>query len=455
MSASSILFIAGRSFFGKKAEGGGKHRERNYLRGAVLGVALSVVPLTVVFFVADGMIQGITNRYLETSTFHLQASPAYSKTPVELEDTASSIRDLPGVISAFPEFQGPAIVLGALRNSGKRDGSQVYGALVRAIDPTFLADPGLLSYLRPLSGELVFRRDNDVILGSSLAKKMGAATGDLVSFLTTRAASGLPGYSGLSPKLTTLRVRAIVSSGYEELDALWAFVPIATGERMLAPGTRRVFIGIKVKEPFGNLSPLRNRIEDSCVKVDVGSSFWSVATWAELERNLWKSFATTRALLVLLMALAVAVAAVNVGSALIMLSLEKKRDIAILKSAGASQSQIGAVFVVVGALTGGVGVVLGLAAGSLVAVFVNEILGGMETAINWTAGLWRDLGGGQPVTRINLLNPSYYLERIPVTLSISSLALMAILGIGLCILASLLPARKAAKLSPLEIIRKT
>ena len=162
-----------------------------------------------------------------------------------------------------------------------------------------------------------------------------------------------------SRRFPSFRVRGIVSAGYRELDALWAFVDIGAGSRILSGDASRSFIGIKTADPYHGLGAVAAGAQGT-----LGPE-WNVSPWTQIEYNLFKSFQTTRSLLILVMALAVGVAAINVGSALVMLVLERRREIAILKSAGASSSAIGLVFLLAGLATGGIGTLLGIAIGAL------------------------------------------------------------------------------------------
>ena len=449
MKLGPALFVAARNLLGRRAAGegpGARHR----LTGAIMGVALSIVPLTVVLFVADGMIEGITSRYLETSTYHLQASPFYSLSGGELEAAGAKLAALPGVTGVFPELQGPGVMLAAAAQEGEVQ-PQPTAATLRAIEPALLEDPGFRSYIELKDGELAFKKGNDVLLGSALAARLHAGVGDLVSVITVREGDG----ASFTPRLSTLRIRGILSTGYQELDALWAMVPLSAGEKMLEPGTRRVFIGIKTGDAFKDLTARKEGISSLLGGDGTADLPWTVRDWREIEGNLWRSFSTTKALLVLIMALAVAVAAVNVGASLIMLALERKKDIAILKSTGTKDEQVSAIFVASGAFVGVTGSLLGLAIGSLISVFINQLIAALEWILNLFADLSAWIRGSPVAGPVRVLDPSFYLESIPVRISLPELALIALGGILLCILASLYPARRASRLPPMEIFRKS
>jgi lipoprotein-releasing system permease protein len=441
--AASLFFA--RRLLGLDTVRGGKGGDeapgRRYLRGAVLGVALSLVPLVVVLVVADGMIEGITARYIEVGTYHLQAQSLYVTTGKELQAQAESLKGKEGIKAAFPESDSYGVAL---------FGSRSAGVQLRAVDPGFLADPSTAAYLRLESGDMKLDSTNQILLGEALARNLGAKVGDIVSLVTSRPVAFGASYSSFTPKVSAFRVKGIVSAGYRQLDELWAFVSFRAGEKLFTAGSSRQVIGIKVANPYGKLEPARAAVSETL------SSDWSVSTWPEVERNVYKSFQTTRALLVLVMALAVAVAAINVSSALVMLVLERRRDIAILKSAGASSSFISRVFLFAGVGVGGLGTVAGIGAGSLVAWRINDLIGGIEALLNAASRLWAWISGtGSPRAAIRLLDPAYYIERIPVQLHPGELAAVAAASIALCLVASLVPARRASRLPPIEIFRKT
>lgn len=416
-----------------------------YLRGAVIGVALSLVPLVVVLVVSDGMIEGITARYIEVGTYHLQARPLVVETDRELEGRAEALRALPGIKAAFPEYQGYGVALA---------GAHTAIVAVRAVDASFLSDQGTAAYLKLDSGEARLDSTNQILVGEALAKNLSVRVGDTVSIVTSKpvASNGREDEASFpfAPKVSVFKVRGIVSAGYRELDALWAFVSFRAGSKIFSAGSSRALIGIKVLKPYGDLEPARKAAEA------VLAGDWSVVTWPEAERNVYKSFSTTKALLLLVMALAVAVAAINVSSALVMLVLERRKDIAILKSSGASQGFIRQVFLLAGLGVGAGGTLLGIGVGSLVSWRINDLIAVVEMAINASSRIWYSLSGAVPPrAAIHLLDPTYYLERIPVNISPIELALVAATSLLLCFVASTIPAHRASRLPPLEIFRKT
>ena len=444
-SLGPVFFLAGRIL--GQGEGRGKTRPRGseglqarrYLRGALAGVALSMVPLVVVLIVSDGMIQGITSRYIEVGTYHLQAEPQVFVDQRGLESAALSLRLKAGV-RAFPEFEGYGLAI---------FGSSSAGVMVRAVDPAFLTDPGTRAYLAVAFGKGELDSGNQILLGDHLASQLGAKVGDAVSIVTTYPKYGAR-TGGFEPKVSIFKVRGIVSAGYRELDSLWAFVSLNAASRVFAPGSSRPLVGVKVANPYGDLELAREAVSQAL------SEDWLVATWPEVERNIYKSFSTTRALLLLVMALAVAVAAINVGSALVMLVLERRRDIAVLKSSGAAPRQIGMVFLVAGLAIGGAGTLIGIALGSLIAWRINDLVSLAESLVNACTRLWALVtGGALPRETLRLLDPAYYLQVIPVRIGLAELAAIAAGSLTLCLLASLLPAKRAARLPPLEIFRKT
>ncbi|MDR2159198.1 MAG: ABC transporter permease [Treponema sp.] len=416
----SRFFIALRYLLGRAHEGG------RYLRGAAAGIAVSLVPIIVTLIVADGMIRGITDRYLELGTGHL-AVYDYSGGGVPAE-TVSLIGELPGVRGVWREQDGLGVLVG---KGGKT------GATIRAVEPSFWDDEGSRRYLVTLAGIPKPESDRDVLLGEELASSIGAAVGDTVRIMTVR----LTGDGRSVPRMTPFTVRGIVSSGYHELDALWCITTFEGGSRIFSQSLSSSAIVVKVNDPYGDIDEVSWNI------FSLLGMGYRVSTWKEMLRSQYSSYESTRQLLLFIMALIVAVAAVNVSSATAMLVIERQRDIAVLKAAGASPSFISGVFLWGSFLTGLTGALAGIAAGLLIGNYINPLVRGLESALSLVSGLFH--GGA-----VRILDPGFYLQTIPIIINRAAVFLIGFFTILCSILASWIPARRAGKLRPLDLLRK-
>ncbi len=447
MKGWAALFLAMRIAgpIGGADRSGEKRRVRGgssrHIRGAIFGIAVGLIPFVLVLFVADGMIRGITSRYLETWSWHFQAEAIGPASMADTETAATRLRSLSGVLAAWPEIRGPALAVHAGRSAP---------ALIRGLDAQALEDPGMRRFLKVQAGSRSLA-GREALLGSETAQKLGVVPGDSIVVVTGDG-------QGKGGRTSILRVAGIVSAGYRDLDALWIFVPRLVADRLLPPSAREDLIGIKVADPYRDPDSDTKRFETALSPrgTEAFPVIWAVRPWKELERNLFASFATTKALLLVIMCLSVIVAAANVSSALVMITYERSFDIAILKAAGASPSFIALVFLFAGAMIGILGSLLGVALGALAAWKVNEEIAAIEVLLDGIAAVPALLAGsGSALPTIHLLNPAYYLEKIPVRLDFAELALVAGFAFILSLLASTVPAMRAARLRPLEIMRKT
>ncbi|MHC6201705.1 ABC transporter permease [Breznakiellaceae bacterium SP9] len=414
MKPAASFFIAFRYLLGRAKEGG------RYLRGAAAGIALSLVPIIVTLIVADGMIRGITDRYLELGTGHLQVDSVRAGT---LEAAIPVMKDDPSVRGVWPERHGTGVIVG---KAGK------IGASIRAIEPSFWDDEGSRRYLEIIEGSSRPETDTDVLLGQDLARSMKVGIGDTVRIMTLRAGGG----GRTIPRLNNFTVRGIVSAGYHELDSLWCIMTYTAGLRILDTQFSSECLVLKILDPYKSATSTALTLQAKL------SRDYRVHTWMYLQRSQYSSYASTRQLLLFIMALVVMVAAVNVSSATSMLVIERQRDIAVLKAAGASPGGVTRLFLAGSFFTGLTGSVVGIGAGLLIGTFINELIHGLETI----------LSGGSGTVRI--LDPGFYLASIPIIIDWNAIVLIGLFTLLSSIIASWIPARRAGKLKPLDIMRK-
>jgi lipoprotein-releasing system permease protein len=242
------------------------------------------------------------------------------------------------------------------------------------------------------------------------------------------------------PRVTVFKVRGIISSGYRELDSLWCIMTLEAGRQFLQDSSPGSFV-LKIDDPYGGADSMAFALSRL-----LGPGY-GIYTWKTLQRSQYSSYESTRQLLLFIMALIVLVAAVNVSSATSMLAIERQRDIAVLKAAGAEPGFTGGVFLCGAFLTGLAGSILGISAGLLIGLNVNFLIRSLESFLSFLTGLFH----GGPV---KILDSGYYLETIPVIVDKAAVLLIGVFTVLSSVLASWIPARRAGKLKPVEILRK-
>jgi len=421
-----------------------RRNRRDYsLLGAVLAIGFSLIPLIVVLEVANGMIEGITRRFIEIGTYHLQIHIFDRLDDRELQRIQSSVEEVENVNFAFTERQG----LGLIFSSAGRIGAQV-----RSVPPwIYERDAMYRRFFTLEKGSFDLSLPNSVLLGKVVARKLVVDVGDEVKLLTAKRMKD----GRYVPRVSRFVVRGIFTTGYQDLDKLWIYVSIAIGKKILPRESSREFVGIKVNDPYSDLDrhiqAIRRALPPELV-------LFRINTWFELEENQYRSFQTTKALLVFIMCLIILVASVNVSSTMVMIVMERTQEIGILKSMGARPGLISSSFVITGFIMGVAGSVLGVALGLVLAVNINEVLRALESFLNGAQTLillllspFLSIEAEHPIA---LLNPDFYLERIPIRINFFEIFGVAAFAILLSTLASYLPAKRAGRIRPLEVLRR-
>jgi len=409
-----------------------------YVRGAVAGIALGLVPLVVVLEVSTGMIEGITARLLEIGSAHLRASLPSDASAADLAAAAEAVRALPDVIAATPERQGTVLLAAGTRSAG---------ITLRCVEPgAFARDAGLHRYLSVTAGSLDLAGPRTILLSVALARTLGVGTGDELL-----SVAGFP--SAALPRVTRFTVGGVYETGYQELDKAVAYAGLDAAASALPRGARTL-LGIKVADPFGALAAIADRVADA-----LGSDA-SVASWRDLERTRLAAFETTRWLLVLIMGLVAMVAAANVSSTVLMLVLERRQEIAILLGIGARPSVLTRSFLFAGLVAAVAGTALGTAVGLAVAVNINGVIAGLDRIAGLAGAAWEILRApfvpaASRIEGFTLFQSAYYLSKIPVRIRALEVATAAAGTLLVAGLAAWVPATRAGRLPPLEVLRRS
>jgi lipoprotein-releasing system permease protein len=442
MTVKSSLFFAFRLIFPRTDKSSSARRS---LSGALLCIGISLVPLIVVLTVSNGMINGMTQRIIGLSSSHLEAflmqGAEEASSPEKLESFASYLAQTDGVTAAYPEVDAAALAAGLSYRAGVQ---------IRAVQPEiFFRSNSFRSLFKVIDGSYddFVPGTKSAVVGQKTAELLGLKKGSSFRLITAAAGEG----GTVFPRTAVFKVAAVVSSGYQELDSMWVFIPLDTSYSIIKQGTGQYCVLMETADAF---SPDIVRVQRKCA--DSAGRIANIYRWDELNQSEYENFSSTKVMLVFIMLLIVLVASVNISSSLVMLVMERRREIAIMKSLGGTPRGITLSFLITGVAAGCGGVLVGLPLGLACAVNVNRIVHFLEKMVNSAAEFVYLLEGHNPAefTHINLMDPAYYLTEIPVTIPFRDLAVIVISTIFLSLAVSVIPAYKAGREKPLETLRK-
>lgn len=406
--------------------------------GAILGIGFSLIPLIVVLEISSGMIEGITQRYMEIGSYHIQIKSNNTIDEYTEKNTIEIIKSLPGIQSAFPVTTGIGL---AYSENGRT------GISFKALPSNYFdLDPTAKDYIKIEKGEFLLNSKDSAMLSLEVARILDVNPGDRIKILTAKQ---IPGRRPVL-KPSYLTVKGIFSTGYYELDALSIYINIDKGKALFTEKGNN-FIAVKINNPFENIES--KTIE---VRKALNTKFY-VYNWYDLEKTMIESFKTTKDILLFIMIVIVIVAAMNISSAVVMLVMEKEEDIAMLKSTGVPSYIITRAFILIGFIMGILGTISGLVLGLLTAVNINELILIIERIVNFSYTVFQYILS--PVLLLSdknfvIFDTSYYLEQIPIKLDLINILIISTLTVLLSVAAAFLPAVKAGRFKPMDILRK-
>ena len=437
MKFKSSFFLAIRFLRQKNSNPSNAYKS---MLGSVFCIALSIIPLLVVLIVSDGMIKGITERIVSLSSFDLQIA-LNSRNYQDYCDVAKIVEEFPNVKSSVVERQGVVLA------SGKKSRT---GALVRGVDgDIFEKNESFRKYINIIDGKFDLSAPKNAVIGEKLANQLQLKVGDTVRIISSDSVG-----DRVRPKFASFRVKGIVSCGYQELDATWFFIPVNESFKLFSTSSSRIYVGVETDCTFDyTLYQLQNDFSKS-IRLQT-QLYPTIYTWRDINSTQFENFASTKLLLILIMILIVLVASVNVSSSIYMLVMEKRKEIAILKSFGTSNSVIIFVFLIIAFVIGFIGCLIGIPLGLLCSVNANSIIIGLEKIINFVYLVALNIvGKGGQFSSVSILNPEYYLQNIPISISFWKVFLVAVIVPLVSVLVSLFPSVKAGREKPVLLLKK-
>jgi lipoprotein-releasing system permease protein len=385
---------------------------------SIAGVALGVMALIVVIAVMTGFEADLKTRILggQPQVMIMRHGGAGSFT--KYREILQEVEKTPGVEAATP------FIYAQIMLKSKNEAS---GAVLRGIDPETagrvmetLQDINLPSSTAAESSQSSKPGIPGIVLGTELAKNLAVVEGDAIYLISPR---GMISPIGHVPTMRQFKVTGFFESGMYEYDQTFAYINIRDAQKIMRLGDSVTGLDIRVTD----LYDARNIAQKITGKI--GFPYWA-RDWMQMNRNLFKALKLERRVMFIILTLIILVAAFNIASSLIMMVMGKTRDIAILKAMGATERSVKKIFVLNGMIIGALGTLIGLGLGLVICTVLKHY------NIHELAG-----------------DIYYFTTRLPVKLEFFDVASIIAAALVICFLATLYPARQAAKLNPVEAIR--
>jgi lipoprotein-releasing system permease protein len=383
----------------------------------MLGIALGVTALITVLSVMNGFEKELRDRILGMAS-HATVTTYTGRLP-DWQGMQQALADNERIVAMAPYVRGESML---------SLGKQVSGALLRGVLPAMEGDVSdVVSHINGGDLDLLEEGKYSIVLGSELAIALGAGIGDSITVVSPQVTIGP---TGILPRLRRFTVVGIFEVGMYEYDRGVALVHIKDAARLFRLDDNVTGLRLKLDDIFA--APQIARALSAELPLD-----YRVEDWTRQHANFFRAVKTEKRVMFIILTLIIAVAAFNIVSTLVMVVTDKRADIAILRTLGASPGSIMTIFIIQGIVIGAMGTALGVAGGLALALNIETIVPAIEGLFN-VEFLAADV---------------YYISDVPSELHWDDVWIMASVSLGLSLLATLYPAWRAARTQPAEALR--
>ncbi len=368
---------------------------------SIIGIVIGVMTLIVVISVMDGFDHSLREKIISINSHIIVLK--YGDDISNYKKLIPKINEIKHVKDAEPFIFKQAM----LSNKGL-----VSGVVIRGILPQS-------KILKKVLKKGKLNENNSIVVGKELADNLGIVIGDTIKMISP---FGRLTPMGIIPKMKKFKVTGIFQSGMYDYDSSMAFISIKEAQSFFNMKEKVTGIEVFVDDVY------KVKKIEKLINLKLKYPFWT-RTWMEMNKNLFSAMKLERITMFIILTLIILVAAFNIASTLIMIILEKNRDIAILKSIGAKKRDIMDIFIIKGLIIGITGTVIGTILGCGICVLLKKY------------------------QFIHLPKDVYYITTLPVDINIFYILLIFVSSISLSFLATIYPAIQASKLKPAEVLR--
>ncbi len=416
-SSSYELLVGLRYTRSRKRSGSGNRFISFISMTSMLGIALGVAALIVVLSVMNGFQKELRVRILGVAS-HVQITGPQNRLP-NWQAVAEGAAKHPDVVASAPYVNAQ----GMLSMSGGVRGTVVRGILPEA--EAKVAEIG--EHMKAGRLDALKEGEFGIVLGSELARAVGARMDERVTLI---APQGLVTPAGVLPRLKQFRVVGIFEVGMFEFDSGLALIHMADAQKLYSLGDDISGVRLKLTDLFKSREVVRDLFAQ--LKGDL-----YISDWTRSHANFFRAVQIEKNVMFIILMLIVAVAAFNIVSTLVMAVTDKRADIAILRTLGASPGGIMRIFIVQGVLIGVIGTLLGVVLGVLLAINIDVVVPFLERLFS-VQFLAKDV---------------YYISELPSDLQKSDVISITLLSLVLSFIATLYPSWRASRINPAEALR--
>ncbi|MBK1635233.1 lipoprotein-releasing ABC transporter permease subunit [Rhodovulum adriaticum] len=391
---------------------------------SLIGITLAVFALIATLAVRAGFraefvdtILGANAHVTVYSTVHVTEDGQTSRAITDYREMAERLRAVPGVTRVAPLVRGQVMAAGRGRNAGV----EVYG-----ISPADLATIPRVADAQESSGDIA-DFPQGIAIGSGVARELGVGVGDRIRLISP---DGVKTPFGTSPRVNAYEVVYIFTAGRYDIDRTRAYLPFAEAQSFFNSEGAADELEVMVENP--------ERVDDMApALIRAGGERVLLWTWRDASGSFLRALDVEDNVMFIILSILVLIAAMNIVSGLIMLVKNKGRDIGILRTMGLTEGAVLRVFFICGASVGLIGTGAGVVLGCLFAIYIDPIF----SAVNYVAG------GG-------VWDPSIRgIYDLPAKLQGRDVASAVMLSLGLSFVVTIFPARRAARMNPVEALR--